>query len=69
MARTQDAILVAPHPGPAVSPAAAAVVPRDDEAAPRLPDRVRRARERLVGDAVEPRPLPVGWQNWYSYWS
>jgi hypothetical protein len=69
MAGTQDA--------PSVTMERAATVPRaaaawqEDEPPPRLPDRLRRARERLADGAAKPKPQSstAGWTNWYSYWS
>jgi hypothetical protein len=68
MAGTQDAFPATAGQATAVPQTVAAR--QGDEQPPRLPDRLRRARERLAGDAAEPKPRSsTGWTNWYSYWS
>jgi hypothetical protein len=51
-------------------PAVSAAAPGGDVAPPRLPYRVRRARDRVADGAAKPRPQSsTSWTNWYSYWS
>lgn len=54
-------------PEAAKRPAALAAVSRGPAA---LPERVRKVRARLAREGGgEPTATPLGWQNWYSYWS